>query len=117
MAHRWAARRLIRRRMGDMAQRRCGMCARAPAGAAERARSDEVRSRDEDSRRPRRGSSQLVGGGTVPAACRGKGDWLMNEMIWVIGVVAVLVIAGAAIYIAQRQRSRQLRTHFGPEYD
>ncbi|HSR96849.1 MAG TPA: hypothetical protein VLM79_07365 [Kofleriaceae bacterium] len=34
-----------------------------------------------------------------------------------IGVVAVLVLAGAAIYIAQRQRSRQLRTHFGPEYD
>lgn len=41
----------------------------------------------------------------------------MNEMIWVIGVVAVLVVAGAAIYVAQRQRSRQLRTHFGREYD
>ena len=41
----------------------------------------------------------------------------MNESIWLIGVIAVLVVAGAAIYIAQRQRSRQLRTHFGPEYD
>jgi hypothetical protein len=41
----------------------------------------------------------------------------MNEMIWVIGVIVVLAAAGAAIYVAQRQRSRQLRTHFGPEYD
>lgn len=41
----------------------------------------------------------------------------MNEVIWPIAVVAVLIVAGAAIYIAQRQRSRQLRTHFGPEYD
>src|SRR5262245_6515355 len=41
----------------------------------------------------------------------------MNEMIWLIGVIVVLAAAGAAIYVAQRQRSRQLRTHFGPEYD
>ena len=41
----------------------------------------------------------------------------MNEVILLIGVVIVLVAAGAAIYVAQRQRSRQLRTHFGPEYD
>ena len=41
----------------------------------------------------------------------------MNEMIWVIGVIVVLAAAGAAIYVAQRQRSRQLRSHFGPEYD
>jgi hypothetical protein len=41
----------------------------------------------------------------------------MNEAVWLIGVVIVLVAAGAAIYVAQRQRSRQLRTHFGPEYD
>ena len=41
----------------------------------------------------------------------------MNEMIWVIGVVVVLAAAGAAIYVAQRQRSRQLRSHFGAEYD
>jgi hypothetical protein len=41
----------------------------------------------------------------------------MTESIWLIGVIAVLVVAGAAIYVAQRQRSRQLRTHFGPEYD
>jgi hypothetical protein len=43
----------------------------------------------------------------------------MNDMImmWVIGIVVVLAVAGVAVYIAQRQRSRQLRTHFGPEYD
>jgi hypothetical protein len=41
----------------------------------------------------------------------------MNESIWLIGLIVVLVVAGAAIYIAQRHRSRQLRTHFGPEYD
>jgi hypothetical protein len=41
----------------------------------------------------------------------------MNAVILMIGVVIVLVAAGAAIYVAQRQRSRQLRTHFGPEYD
>src|SRR5262245_65646389 len=41
----------------------------------------------------------------------------MNEMLWVIGVIVVLAVVGAAVYVAQRQRSRQLRTHFGPEYD
>ena len=41
----------------------------------------------------------------------------MNEMILLIGIVVVLAAAGAALYVAQRQRSRQLRTHFGPEYD
>jgi hypothetical protein len=41
----------------------------------------------------------------------------MNEATWLIGLVIVLMAAGAAVYIAQRQRSRQLRTHFGPEYD
>ena len=41
----------------------------------------------------------------------------MNDMIWVIGVIVVLAVVGAAIYAVQRQRSRQLRTHFGPEYD
>lgn len=41
----------------------------------------------------------------------------MNEVIWPIAVLVVLVAAGAAIYVVQRQRSRQLRTHFGPEYD
>ena len=40
-----------------------------------------------------------------------------NEAIWLIGVVVVLLAAGAAVYVAQKQRSRQLRTHFGPEYD
>ena len=41
----------------------------------------------------------------------------MNEAIWLIAVVVVLAAAGAAVYVAQKQRSRQLRTHFGPEYD
>src|SRR5258706_10874997 len=41
----------------------------------------------------------------------------MNEEIWMIAIVVVLIAAGAAIYVAQRQRSRHLRTHFGPEYD
>lgn len=41
----------------------------------------------------------------------------MNETMWLIGVVVVLAAAAAAIYVAQKQRSRQLRTHFGPEYD
>jgi hypothetical protein len=41
----------------------------------------------------------------------------MNEMIWVIGIIVVLAVIGAAVFVAQRQRSRQLRTHFGPEYE
>jgi hypothetical protein len=41
----------------------------------------------------------------------------MNEMTWLIAVGVVLVAAGAAVYIAHKQRSRQLRAHFGPEYD
>lgn len=41
----------------------------------------------------------------------------MNVMIWGIGVIVLLAVVGGAIYVLQRQRSRQLRTHFGPEYD
>jgi hypothetical protein len=41
----------------------------------------------------------------------------MNEVTWLIAIVIVLMAAAAAIYALQRQRSRQLRTHFGPEYD
>jgi hypothetical protein len=41
----------------------------------------------------------------------------MNEATWLIGIVVVLMAAAAAVYVAQRQRSRQLRSHFGPEYD
>lgn len=41
----------------------------------------------------------------------------MNEMIWLIALVIVLMAVAAAVYVMQRQRSRQLRTHFGPEYD
>jgi hypothetical protein len=41
----------------------------------------------------------------------------MNDVIWLIALVIVLMAVAAAIYVSQRQRSRQLRTHFGPEYD
>src|SRR5687767_15588458 len=41
----------------------------------------------------------------------------MNEMTWLIAVGIVLIAAGAALYVARKQRSRQLRAHFGPEYD
>jgi hypothetical protein len=40
----------------------------------------------------------------------------MNDMIWLVAIVIVLM-AAAALYAVQRQRSRHLRTHFGPEYD
>lgn len=41
----------------------------------------------------------------------------MNEL-WLIGVVAVVLVAvAAAIGIARWQRSRRLRGQFGPEYD
>jgi len=39
------------------------------------------------------------------------------QVIWLIVIAIALVALGAGIYITQRQRSRQLRTHFGPEYD
>jgi hypothetical protein len=41
---------------------------------------------------------------------------VMNEY-WLVAIVVVLLAAAAVIYVLQRQRSRQLRTHFGPEYD
>lgn len=41
----------------------------------------------------------------------------MNDSIWLIAVVIVMMAVAAAIYFNQRSRSRQLRTHFGPEYD
>jgi len=41
----------------------------------------------------------------------------MNDAIWLIAGVIVVVAIAAAVYAAQRMRSRQLRTHFGPEYD
>jgi hypothetical protein len=40
----------------------------------------------------------------------------MNEY-WLVAIVVVLLAAAAAIYVLQRHRSHQLRTHFGPEYD
>jgi hypothetical protein len=41
----------------------------------------------------------------------------MNEANWLIAIVVALIAVGAAVFVLQRQRSRQLRTHFGPEYD
>jgi hypothetical protein len=40
-----------------------------------------------------------------------------QQLIWLIAIAIALVALAAAIYLTQRQRSRQLRTHFGPEYD
>jgi hypothetical protein len=40
----------------------------------------------------------------------------MNVMS-LIAIVIVLMAVAAGVYFLQRQRSRQLRTHFGPEYD
>ncbi|HEU4732859.1 MAG TPA: hypothetical protein VFT22_33420 [Kofleriaceae bacterium] len=41
----------------------------------------------------------------------------MNEVIWLGAVAVAVIVIGAAVLVMQRQRSRQLRTHFGPEYD
>jgi hypothetical protein len=41
----------------------------------------------------------------------------MNEVILIIALAAVVLAVGAAVYVMQRQRSRDLRNHFGPEYD
>jgi len=41
----------------------------------------------------------------------------MHAVIWVIAIVVAALVAFAAFYAAQRQRSRLLRTHFGPEYE
>jgi hypothetical protein len=42
----------------------------------------------------------------------------MNHEMLLIGSIAVVLMAvAAAIYVMQRGRSRQLRAHFGPEYD
>jgi hypothetical protein len=40
-----------------------------------------------------------------------------NDVIWLIAGAVVVMAVAAAAYAAQRMRSRQLRTHFGPEYD
>jgi len=42
---------------------------------------------------------------------------LMNEATWLVAIVIAMIAVAAAIYVSQKQRSRQLRTHFGPEYD
>jgi hypothetical protein len=41
----------------------------------------------------------------------------MDPWVWIVIVVVVLVVAGAAALVLQRQKTRQLRAHFGPEYD
>jgi hypothetical protein len=45
-----------------------------------------------------------------------KEESLMTEY-WLVAVIVVLLAAGAVIYVLQRTRSRQLRSHFGAEYD
>jgi hypothetical protein len=41
----------------------------------------------------------------------------MDSMIWIIAVLAVVAVVIAAGYLMQYRRSRQLRSHFGTEYD
>jgi len=41
----------------------------------------------------------------------------MNEMLLLAVIVVMLIGVAAAIYLNQRNRSRQLRAHFGPEYN
>jgi hypothetical protein len=45
-----------------------------------------------------------------------QGGSIMNVMS-LIAIVIVLMAVAAVAYALQRQRSRRLRTHFGPEYD
>jgi len=40
-----------------------------------------------------------------------------NDVIWLIAAAVVVVAIAAIAFAAQRMRSHQLRTHFGPEYD
>lgn len=42
---------------------------------------------------------------------------MSEAVLAIVVIVVVAMVAVAAVYVAQRQRSRQLRTHFGPEYD
>src|SRR5213075_2542004 len=43
---------------------------------------------------------------------------LMNQQVILLGAIAIMLLAvAAAILISRRTRSRQLRAHFGPEYD
>lgn len=41
----------------------------------------------------------------------------MNEALWLVVIVIAAIAIAVAIYAASRQRSRQLRSRFGPEYD
>ena len=41
----------------------------------------------------------------------------MNQTTFVVILVGVLVISIAALLYSQRERSRSLKTKFGPEYD
>jgi hypothetical protein len=42
----------------------------------------------------------------------------MNQQVILLGAIALVLMAvAAAILISRRSRSRQLRAHFGPEYD
>jgi hypothetical protein len=41
----------------------------------------------------------------------------MDPWVWIVIVVAILVVAGAAMLYLQREKTRRLRAHYGPEYD
>ena len=41
----------------------------------------------------------------------------MNEVTWLVAIAIIVVAAGVAVYVARTQRSRRLRSKFGPEYD
>src|SRR5581483_1270713 len=46
-----------------------------------------------------------------------SGKHLMTTTSIVILIIAVIVVAAIAIYMLREQRSKRLRSHFGPEYD
>jgi hypothetical protein len=53
----------------------------------------------------------------APLQLSGEEEKSMNGVILALAIVVVAMAAAAAYYVAQRQRSHKLRTHFGPEYD
>jgi len=41
----------------------------------------------------------------------------MDPWVWIVIIVALVVVAGAAMLYLRQQKSRQLRAHFGTEYE
>jgi hypothetical protein len=41
----------------------------------------------------------------------------MDPSVWIILLVVLVVVGGATVLYLQQQRTRQLRSRFGPEYD